>query len=126
MHSASGPLHQSGSVVEIANCYPQAFYSQRNEVTDESRYYMRVDFPHDAGSVKNTFNSGQQLDKLMKDQLYGIKTVSTIDYVGYSKEYGCYIYGDVAIKDGTVYDLMDLPHLSLRTKLILARGSRVI
>jgi hypothetical protein len=89
--------------VEIANCFPQALYFQRNEVTDESWYYLRVDFPHDAGSVKNTFNSGQQLDKLMKDQLYGIKTVSTIDYVGYSKEYGCYIYGDVAIKDGTVY-----------------------
>lgn len=48
-------------------------------------------------------NDDQQLDKLMKDQLYGIKTVSTIDYVGFSKEYGCYIYGDVAIKDGTVY-----------------------
>lgn len=121
-------LQQSGSVVEIANCYPQALYFQRNEVTDESWYYLRVDFPHDAGSVKNTFTSGQlaaasefkkrllgmaagamytgsgqQLDKLMKDQLYGIKTVSTIDYVGYSKEYDCYIYGDVAIKDGNVY-----------------------
>jgi len=121
-------LQQSGSVVEIANCYPQALYFQRNEVTDESWYYLRVDFPHDAGSVKNTFTSGQlaaasefkkrllgmaagamytgsgqQLDKLMKDQLYGIKTVSTIDYVGYSKEYESYIYGDVAIKDGNVY-----------------------
>lgn len=121
-------LQQSGSVVEIANCYPQALYFQRNEVTDESWYYLRVDFPHDAGSVKNTFTSGQlaaasefkkrllgmaagamytgsgqQLDKLMKDQLYGIKTVSTIDYVGYSKEYECYIYGDVAIKSGNVY-----------------------
>lgn len=120
-------LQQSGSVVEIANCYPQALYFQRNEVTDESWYYLRVDFPHDAGSVKNTFTSGQlaaasefkkrllgmaagamytgsgqHLDKLMKDQLYGIKTVSTIDYVGYSKEYKCYIYGDVAIKDGNV------------------------
>ena len=41
-------LLQSGSVVEIANCYPQALYFQRNEVTDESWYYMRVDFPHDS------------------------------------------------------------------------------
>lgn len=34
--------------------------------------------------------SGQQLDKIMKDQLYGLKTVSTIDFIGYSKEHGAY------------------------------------
>ncbi|MBS6081848.1 MAG: toprim domain-containing protein, partial [Pseudomonas fluorescens] len=52
-------LRQCGGVVEIANCYPQALYFQRNEVTDESWYYFRVDFPHDGGSVKNTFTGGQ-------------------------------------------------------------------
>jgi ribosomal protein L37E len=138
-------LQQSGSVVEIANCYPQALYFQRNEVTDESWYYLRVDFPHDSESVKNTFTSGQlsaasefkkrllgmaagamftgsgqQLDKLMKDQLFGIKTVSTIDYVGYSKEYACYVYGDLAIKDGTTYkvnseDYFEFGKLRLKT-----------
>ena len=46
--------------------------------------------------------TGVQLDKVLKDQTYGIKTVSTIDFVGYSKEYGCYVYGDVAVKDGAV------------------------
>ncbi|MCW8275553.1 toprim domain-containing protein [Pseudomonas sp. PCH199] len=138
-------LQQSGSVVEIANCYPQALYYQRNEITDEAWYYVRVDFPHDGGSVKNTFTSsqlaaasefkkrllgmaagamytgtGQQLDKLMKDQLYGIKSVSTIDYVGYSKEHGCYIFGDVAIKDGVAYqvnneDYFEFGKLRLKT-----------
>ncbi|SFT49524.1 toprim domain-containing protein [Pseudomonas marincola] len=121
-------LQESGCTVEIANCYPEALYYQRNEVTDESWYYLRVDFPHDAASVKNTFTStqlaassefkkrllgmaagamftgtGQQLDKIMKDQLYGIKTVSTIDYVGYSKEYSSYVFGDVAVRDGQVF-----------------------
>ena len=123
-------LQQCGSVLEIANCYPQALYYQRNEVTDESWYYVRVDFPHDGDSVKNTFTSGQltaasefkkrllgmaagamytgsgqQLDKIMKDQLYGLKTVSTIDYIGYSKEHGAYLFGDVAVKDGAVYPI---------------------
>ncbi|MBD9483877.1 toprim domain-containing protein [Pseudomonas sp. PDM14] len=123
-------LRMSGCVVEIANCYPEALYFQRNEVTDESWYYFRVDFPHDGMSVKNTFTggqvaaasefkkrmlgmaagavftgSGQQLDKILKDQLYGIKTVETIDYVGYSKEYGCYVYGDVAIRAGAVSEV---------------------
>lgn len=123
-------LRMSGCVVEIANCYPRALYFQRNEITDESWYFFRVDFPHDGGSVKNTFTggqvaaasefkkrllgmaagavftgSGQQLDKIMKDQLFGIKTVQTIDYVGYSKEYGCYVFGDLAVKDGQVIEV---------------------
>ena len=125
-------LRMSGCVVEIANCYPQALYFQRNEITDESWYFFRVDFPHDGGSVKNTFTggqvaaasefkkrllgmaagavftgSGQQLDKIMKDQLFAIKTVQTIDFVGYSKEYACYVYGDLAVKDGQVVDVND-------------------
>ncbi|WP_311968566.1 toprim domain-containing protein [Pseudomonas baltica] len=125
-------LRMSGCVVEIANCYPKALYFQRNEITDESWYFFQVDFPHDGGSVKNTFTggqvaaasefkkrllgmgagavftgSGQQLDKIMKDQLFGIKTVQTIDYIGYSKEYSCYVYGDVAVRAGQIIDIND-------------------
>lgn len=145
-------LRNSGCVVEIANCYPQALYFQRNEITDESWYYFRVDFPHDAGSVKNTFTAGQlaaasefkkrllgmgagavftgtgqQLDKIIKDQTYAIKTVDTIDYVGYSREYGCYVYGDVAIKEGTVVlaneeDYFEFGKLRLKT---LQKGVKI-
>lgn len=121
-------LRISGSVTEIANCYFEALYFQRNEITDESWYYLRVDFPHGAASVKNTFTAthiaaasefkkrllgmaagamftgtGQQLEKIMKVQTYAIKTVETIDYVGYSKEHGCYVFGDIAVKDGQIY-----------------------
>lgn len=120
-------LRMSGCVVEIANCYPKALYYQRNEITDESWYFFRVDFPHDGPPVKNTFTgsqvatssefkkrllgmgagavftgSGQQLDKIMKDQLFGIKTVQTIDYIGYSREYGCYVFNELAVRDGQV------------------------
>lgn len=123
-------LRMSGCVVEIANCYFEALYFQRNEITDESWYYLRVDFPHGAPSVKNTFTSthiaaasefkkrllgmaagamftgtGQQLEKIMKQQTYAIKTVETIDYVGYSREHGCYVFGDVAVKEGQVYEV---------------------
>jgi hypothetical protein len=122
-------LRLSGSVNEIANCYFEALYFQRNEITDESWYYLRVDFPHGAPSVKNTFTAthiaaasefkkrllgmaagamftgtGQQLEKIMKLQTYGIKTVETIDFVGYSRDHGCYVYGDIAVKDGQVYE----------------------
>lgn len=122
-------LRLSGNVTEIANCYFEALYFQRNEITDESWYYLRVDFPHGAPSVKNTFTAthiaaasefkkrllgmaagamytgtGQQLEKIMKLQTYGIKTVETIDFVGYSRDHGCYVFGDIAVKDGQVYE----------------------
>ncbi|MGV6473561.1 toprim domain-containing protein [Azotobacter vinelandii] len=125
-------LRQCGAVVEIANCYPEFLYYQRNEVTDEAWYYARIDFPHDGGSVKNTFTggqvsaasefkkrlihmapgavftgSGQQLDRIMKDQLFNIKTVQTIDFVGYSKEYQAYVFGDIAVRDGVVSEVND-------------------
>jgi hypothetical protein len=138
-------LRQCGGVVEIANCYPQALYFQRNEVTDESWYYFRVDFPHDSGSVKNTFTGGQvaaasefkkrllgmaagavftgsskQLDKIMKDQLFGLKTVETIDFVGYSKLHSCYVFGDLAVRGGIVSvvnkeDFFEFGKLRLKT-----------
>jgi len=138
-------LRQSGCVVEIANCYPQALYFQRNEITDESWYYFRVDFPHDEPTVRNTFTGGQvaaasefkkrllgmaagavftgtgaQLDKIMKDQLFGLKTVKTIDYIGYSKEHGCYVFGDLAVRGGVVEqanseDYFEFKQLRLKT-----------
>lgn len=120
-------LRQCGAVVEIANCYPQALYFQRNELTDESWYYFRVDFAHDGPSLLNTFTSGQvataadfnkrllgmaagamftgstaQLVRIMQQQLYGLKTVQTIDYIGYSKEHGCYVFGELAVRGGIV------------------------
>jgi len=138
-------LSESGGVVEIANCYPQALYFQRNEITDESWYYFRVDFPHDEPTVRNTFTGGQvaaasefkkrllgmaagavftgtgaQLDKIMKDQLFGLKTVKTIDYIGFSKEHGCYVFGDLAVRGGVVEqanseDYFEFKQLRLKT-----------
>lgn len=123
-------LQESGGVVEIANCYPQALYYQAHALTDESWYYYRVSFPHKGRAIKNTFTSGQlssasefkkrllgiapgavftgstqQLDRIFKDSLFSIKTVETIDYIGYSKEHGCYILGDLAVRGGALFDL---------------------
>ncbi len=52
-------LTESGTVSEVANCYPTALYYQANLLTDESWYYFRIDFPHDGPSVNNTFTGGQ-------------------------------------------------------------------
>jgi len=112
-------------VEEIANCYPEALYFQSHEKTDESWYFFRVSFPHDAPPVKGTFTgaqvasasefkkrlismaqgavftgSGHQLDCIIRDVLYNITKVQTIDFVGYSAEHSSYILGDVAVRDG--------------------------
>ncbi len=138
-------LKQAGAVTEIANCHPTALYYQANPVTDESWYYFRIEFPHDGVAVRNTFNGGQlasasefkkrllsiapgaiwtgtsqQLDKLLREQLAGIKTVETIDFVGYSKEHGAYVFPELAVKDSKVArlndeDFFELGRLSIKT-----------
>lgn len=138
-------IQEAGSVAEIANCFPQALYYQENKLTDESWYYFRVDFPHDGSSVKNTFSGSQlssgsefkkrllgiapgavftgqsgQLDRLMSRQLFNIKRVQTTDFIGYSREYECYVFNDVAVKDGRLFtlneeDFFDIGKLSVKS-----------
>lgn len=125
-------LQASNTLVEIANCYFRALYFQRNVVTDESWYYFRISFPHSGQAVNGTFTGGQvssasefkkrllgvaagavftgqafQLDRLMKDQLFDLKIVDTVDFVGYSKQHGAYVFDRLAVKDGRVYPLND-------------------
>jgi len=138
-------LAESGGIRPIANCYPKPLYYQANLITDESWYYFRVEFPHSGAPVKNTFNASQvstaaefkkrllaiapgavfsgtstMLERMMERQLYNIKRVETIDYIGYSKEHSCYVLGDVAVKDGKIHeinneDFFDLGQLSVKT-----------
>ncbi|MBD3895269.1 toprim domain-containing protein [Halomonas sp. ML-15] len=118
-------LEQAGNVKRICTCYPTALYYQANTVTDESWYYYRIEFPDGRAPVKNTFSGGQlasaseykkrllgvapgavwtgtsqQLDSLLQDQIGNIKTVETIDFIGYSRDHGAYVFGDLAVAGG--------------------------
>lgn len=131
-------LAESNAIAEIANCLPHALYYQANTLTDDAWYYFRVSFPHDGGAVKNTFTGGQvsaaaefkkrllhiapgavftgssgQLDRIMKHQLYAIKRVETIDFIGYSKEHGAYVLGDLAVKDGVIHEINEEDYFDL-------------
>lgn len=122
----------AGTLAEIANCRPYALYYQENKLTDEAWYYFRIEFPHDGPPVKNTFSGGQlasapefkkrllsmapgavwtgspkHLDRLLSQWIYNIQTVQTVDFVGYSKDHGAYIYNDIAVKDGRIHELND-------------------
>lgn len=138
-------LTESGTVSEVANCYPTALYYQANLLTDESWYYFRIDFPHDGPSVNNTFTGGQlasasefkkrllgiaagavftgnahQLDAMLKRWLAKIKTVETVDFIGYSRDHGAWVFNDVAVKDGKLVklndeDFFDIGRLSIKS-----------
>ncbi|MBQ0714205.1 MAG: toprim domain-containing protein [Paraperlucidibaca sp.] len=122
-------LQQGGIVAEIANCFMQTLYHQRAEVTDETWYYVRVAFPHGGPEQKMAFTPSQlsssgdfkkkilnaagawwlgsqhQLDIIMKGQTYNIKSVETIDYIGYSREHKTYLLGDLAVRQGVVSEI---------------------
>lgn len=118
---------EAGQVREIANCAFRALYYQREEATDESCYYLRVDFPSDRAAIKGTFSgsslsagaefkkrlismapggiwtgSTQQLDRIMQRQLATIRTVEAIQFTGYSAEHGAYVFGDIGVANGRV------------------------
>lgn len=123
-------LRQCNPVRRIAQCKPTALYFQRNAITGESWYYYQIEFPHDAPLIKDTFTSSQlnaagefkkrllhiapgavykgtnaMLDQMIERQLYNIKRVDTIDFIGYSKDFGAYIFGDIAVKNGTLVEI---------------------
>lgn len=138
-------LAESNGLRPIANCYPVPLYFQENKITDESWYYYRVSFPHDGAPVKNTFTAGQistasefkkrllsiapgavytgtnmMLERSIEKQLYNVKRVETVDYIGYSKAHDCYVLGAVAVKNGAIHELnkedyFDLDRLSLKS-----------
>ena len=110
----------------LANCKFEALYKQVNESTGEAWYYVRICPPNDAPSEKITFtlkqfaSSGEfkarllyssavwlgaqkHLDQISMKQIEGIKNVETVDFVGYSKDHGAYIFNDLACHNGTVF-----------------------
>lgn len=133
-------MQESGGIRQIANCYPYPLYYQANRVTDEHWYYFRVEFPHDGQAVKDTFTSTQlssaadfkkrllaiargamytgssmMLERTMERQLYNIKEVQTVDYVGYSREHNCYLLGDLAVSGGKLYKQNDEDYFDIGT-----------
>lgn len=118
-------VETAAKVHRICTAWPSALYYQANLITDESWYYYKVQFPHGGAPIKNTFSGGQlasasefkkrllgiapgavwtgssqQLDTILQEQLNRIKTVETIDYIGYSSEHGAWLLGDVAVCGG--------------------------
>ncbi len=118
-------IKQTSKVTEICNAQLEACYFQRNEITDESWYYMQIKTPYGEKPITITGDqlsspgkfkprllsvfsgvfwtgSAGQLDTIMKQQTAGLKEVKTTDFIGYSKDYQAYIFNDTAIAKGKI------------------------
>lgn len=123
---------QAGAIDRICNASFRTLYFQRNAATEESQYYLRIDFPVDRAAVKAGFSggsmaassefkkrlisvapgalwrgSGEQLDRLLEGQTRRIKTVETLDFTGYDRKREVYVLGDFAVRRGRVHQLND-------------------
>lgn len=136
-------IKTAGQTTQIANVNIEFLYFQRNEDIDESLCYARVHFPNQQKAVNFTFTPKQftstgefitriahargaqftgtakHLQILTKD-LIDLKQVEAIDFVGYSKEHRAYVFPNVAVAGGRVYDINDedyfnLQHVSIKS-----------
>lgn len=115
-------------VEEIANCNFRVLYRERDEVSDETNYFLKVDFPgrrptakarfsHTALADSGTFKkrlmafagtwsgSGEQLDRIVKNQPGLDKVVTPIKFTGYSADHKAWVLGDLAVREGRVFKI---------------------
>lgn len=114
----------------LANCRFQALYKQVSDVTNEAWFYFQVAGKQDDDGDNYTFTPKQissssefktrlmysgatwlgtqkHLDQIILRQTEGLKTVETIDFLGYSRDHQAYIFNDIAIHNGSIYKAND-------------------
>lgn len=113
---------------EIANCTFRVLYRERDEVADETTYFLQIDFPGkiptakarfghstlaDSGAFKKRLmafagtwsGNGDQLDRIVKNQPGLRKVVTPIKFTGYSPDHKAWVLGDIAVREGRVYSI---------------------
>lgn len=114
------------AISEIATCEFKFLYFQRDHVIDETNYYLRVTnvlgqeitatFSGSAISGAGDFKKRllavcagaqftgktEQLERIVRDDTRFIKTITTIDFTGYSPDHKTYLLGDLAIRAGRI------------------------
>ncbi|MDO4643455.1 MAG: toprim domain-containing protein [Cardiobacteriaceae bacterium] len=119
-------LKQASVISEIANCLIQPLYFQRSRDSDESRYFVRISRAHGA-DTQNTFTgshlgastdfkkrllsvcpgalydgSTKQLNRIIRTDFSNLRTVETIDYIGYVQDLDAYVFRDFAVSKGKI------------------------
>ncbi|MBX9860682.1 MAG: bifunctional DNA primase/helicase [Sphingomonas sp.] len=139
------------SVSMIANCTFRALYFERNVATDNSAYWLRIDRPGDWSEVKASFpgsalaGSGDfkkrmmsvangaiwtgdqfQLDRIAQRQL-PVRDVTGIEFTGYCREHGAYVFGDLAVSKGRVHQLNEDGYFDIgKAAIKLSTAERIL
>jgi len=123
-------LKSAGCVVRICTAMPKPLYFQANHVTDESWYYFSIETPDgtiekkpftpkqltNAGefknrllAIKNSWWTGtpKQLDRIMQDMMHNLRTVETVDFIGFCDIHRAYIFNDIAVRDARIVSVND-------------------
>lgn len=139
---------EAADITELANCTFRTLYFQRDANLEEGQYFFRIDFPSDRAGVKATFSgaacaasaefkkrlasiapgaqwigSQYQIDKLMLRQWQNIRMVEAIQFTGYSIDHNAWIFGDVAVHNGRVYEPNDEEYFVLGKQSVKLRTS---
>lgn len=108
---------------EIANCAFRLLYRERDEIEDQTDYYLQIDFPFEQDSVKARFSNNaiansaefkkrlmafagmwagtqEQLDRIVRGQTRRLKKVEPIPFTGYSSRHRAWVFGDLAVHGG--------------------------
>jgi hypothetical protein len=115
-------------ITKISACFPQFLYAERNELTRELSYYMRVDFENGAPRVQESMDrNALEGPKGFHKSLVGMaaggafygsdkdyrfmyedwfrnressEEVKTIGHMGYDKKFGGYVFDKYGFKNG--------------------------
>lgn len=120
---------QRTDVEEISNCAFRILYMERDEVLDETNFFLQIDFPERSRqTVKARFSSNacasggefkkrlmafaggwsgtaEQLDRLMRQQTKNIKIVEPLPFTGYSEGHKAWVFGEIAVRDGRLIQI---------------------
>lgn len=134
-------------VTELANCAFRLLYRERDEVIDETNYFLQIDFPTAQKSEKARFSAaacaassefkkrlmafagmwsgtGEQLDRLMRNQTRNLKTVEPIHFTGYSPAHKTWVLGDLAVREGRVLRINKENYFDIGQAAVKQRSSQ--
>ncbi|MCY1672142.1 toprim domain-containing protein [Novosphingobium sp. SL115] len=132
-------------IEEISNCAFRLLYRERDEVADESNFFLQVDFPTAQPTVKARFSSaacansgefkkrlmafagtwrgtGEQLDRIIAAQTQDLKVVEPISFTGYSRPHRTWVLGDIAVREGRTISVNKESYFNLGKQAVKLRS----
>jgi hypothetical protein len=131
-----GQFTSNATIEKISPCFPQYLYAERNQLTRELSFFVRVDFSNGAPRVQETLDKNAlEGPKGFHKALVGIaaggafygndkdfrfiydgwfhnkkasEEVKTLNYMGYDSEFGGYVFDKYGFKNGRYIEVNEI------------------